>query len=335
LQQITNKQEALDAVNIDGMRLDECSDNLRNDKDVAIAAVKNREKAMMFVSEKLKSDKDVIRSALVRKSTLRSEEGIAFSFLPDKIKDNEIIVLMSIPMFGGAFQYISDRLKKDEDFIVEAALVNIEILRHVDSKFLKDENFIQKILDNLKRYLLSNKKDIAKFFHVTILDNENMIKEIIKKAGYENFKYASARLKESRDYALEIIPIAPKAYELLDSRFRDDKEVTISAVRKDGMNLRLASWRLREDKEIVLEAVKNNPHSLQFADDILQDDEELLSYVTKDDSYYYNMLDTRNGLRYDIPMLMTTDPVYYFKYIRYMKLKEQSLDTFEKMLRWD
>lgn len=335
MKKITNKQEALDAVMIDGMRLEECSVNLRNNKDVVIAAVKNREKAMMFVSEELKCNKDVIRSALVRRNTLRSEEGIAFSFLPDKIKDSEIIVLMSIPMFGGAFQYISERLKKDEDFLVDAALVNIKILKYIDKKFLKDENFIQRILDNLKRYILSSKKDIAKFFNVIILDNENMIKEIIKKAGYENFKYASARLKESRDYVLEIIPIVPKTYELIDSRFRDDKEVTLSAVRNDGMNLRLASWRLLEDKEIVIEAVKNNPHSLQFADDKLQDDEELLSYVTKDDSYYYNFLDTRNGLRYDIPMLMTTDPVYYFKYIRYMKMKEQSPDTFEKMLRWD
>ncbi len=114
-----------------------------------------------------------------------------------------------------------------------------------------------------------------------------------------------------------------------------NKQEALDAVRKEGMNLRLASWSLREDKEIVLEAVKNNPYALQFADEKLQEDKELLSYVTKNDSYYYNLVDPRNGFRYDIPMLSPNDPVYYFKYIRYMKMKEQNEDTFEKMLRWD
>ncbi|EIF51362.1 DUF4116 domain-containing protein [Sulfurovum sp. AR] len=114
-----------------------------------------------------------------------------------------------------------------------------------------------------------------------------------------------------------------------------NKEEAFNTVKTDGMQLRKCSGDLRNDKEIVLEAVKNNPHSLQFADDKLQNDEELLSYVTKDDSYYYNLVDPRNGFRYDIPLLSPNDPVYYFKYIRYMKMKEQNEDTFEKILRWD
>ena len=112
------------------------------------------------------------------------------------------------------------------------------------------------------------------------------------------------------------------------------KEKVLELVRQDGMNLRLAFWNLREDKEIVLEAVKNNPHALQFADDRLQKDEELLSYVTKDDYYYWNMIQN-NGYRYDIPMLSKYDPRYVYKYIDYMRLKERSPDTFEKILRWD
>ena len=84
-----------------------------------------------------------------------------------------------------------------------------------------------------------------------------------------------------------------------------------------------------------MEAVKNNSHSIQFTDDELQKDEELLSYVTKDDSYYWDLVDPRNGFKYSIPMLMQDDPDYFSKYIHFMKTKEQSPDTFEKMLRWD
>jgi len=121
-----------------------------------------------------------------------------------------------------------------------------------------------------------------------------------------------------------------------------DKEEILELVKQDGMNLRHANWDLKEDKEVVYEAIKNNISSFPFASEQLQQDEELLSYVqTKienlpnPDSYYYNMIDPKSGYRYDIPMLTTLDPVYYFKYVRYMKIKEQSSDTFEKILRWD
>ena len=114
-----------------------------------------------------------------------------------------------------------------------------------------------------------------------------------------------------------------------------NKEEILELVKQDGMNLRLAFWDLREDKEIVLEAVKNNPHSLQFAANELQDDIELLSYVSKNDSYYYHMLNPSTGTRYDIPMLRKVDPAYFYKYVDYMKMKEQSPNTFEKILRWD
>lgn len=121
-----------------------------------------------------------------------------------------------------------------------------------------------------------------------------------------------------------------------------DKEELLQLVKQDGMNLRHANWDLQEDKEVVFEAIKNNISSFPLASEKLQKDEELLAYMqTKiknlpnPDSYYYNMIDPKSGYRYDIPMLSTLDPVYYFKYVRYMKIKEQSSDTFEKILHWD
>lgn len=121
-----------------------------------------------------------------------------------------------------------------------------------------------------------------------------------------------------------------------------DKEEMLELVKQDGMNLRHANWDLQEDKDIVFEAIKNNISSFPFASVKLQKDEELFSYVQakikklpNPDSYYFHMLDPRSGYRYDIPMLMSSEPTYFYKYVDYMKLKERSPDTFEKILRWD
>ena len=59
------------------------------------------------------------------------------------------------------------------------------------------------------------------------------------------------------------------------------------------------------------------------------------SSVVKDDSYYFDLKDPRTGVRYDIPMLDTLSPGYYYDYIHYMKLKESSPNTFEKVMSWD
>ena len=57
--------------------------------------------------------------------------------------------------------------------------------------------------------------------------------------------------------------------------------------------------------------------------------------VKKDNNYYYNMKNPETGRRYDIPMLSTIDPGYYFKYVSYMQLKEDSPRTFEKIMSWE
>ena len=61
----------------------------------------------------------------------------------------------------------------------------------------------------------------------------------------------------------------------------------------------------------------------------------VLPLVEKDDSYYFNIIDPWRGNKYDIPMLSRLDPTYYFRYVYFMRIRETSPDTFEKMLRWD
>ena len=334
MKKITDKEEALKAVEQDGLKLEECSDELRNDKDVVLEAVRNREKAMKFVSEDLRNDEEVIRAALLRGTTYRSEMGIAFSFLSDKIKDNEEMALMSLGFFHGSFQYFSNRLKNDEDFLVKAVAINDRTLRFIDDRFKNDTNFIQKVIDNFDHYRLAYRKQFARSLGENITDNKEMMKQIIEKADFNNFQYASDQLKKDRDFIIELLPKAPGIYKFLYA-FSDDKEITLQAVKADGMNLRLAYWDLKEDKEVVLEAVRNNPHSMQFAGESLQDDEELWSYVTKNRSYYFDMIDHQTGFRYDIPMLDTMDPDYFAKYVRFMQIKERSPDTFDKIQRWD
>lgn len=114
-----------------------------------------------------------------------------------------------------------------------------------------------------------------------------------------------------------------------------DKEEALKMVGQDGMNLRLVSEELQNDREVVLAAIQNTPYAFQFASDALQKDEALSGLIDKNERYYFNMVDPRNGARYDIPLLIPSAPDYYSKYVHFMKIKERSPNTFERILRWD
>lgn len=75
---------------------------------------------------------------------------------------------------------------------------------------------------------------------------------------------------------------------------------------------------------------------------IKEEDEQTNNTVTGldkntklNDAFYYDIVNPDTGYRYDIPLLSTLDPEYFFKYVHYMKIRESSPDTFKKILNWD
>jgi len=54
----------------------------------------------------------------------------------------------------------------------------------------------------------------------------------------------------------------------------------------------------------------------------------------KDDDYFATV-DPKTGRRFNIPMLSTKDKQYFVKYVKYMKIREQKPEYFEKILNWE
>ena len=57
---ITDKTEALAAVNNDGFALEHVSDELKADKEVVMAAVKNDGDALEYASDELQADPEIL-----------------------------------------------------------------------------------------------------------------------------------------------------------------------------------------------------------------------------------------------------------------------------------
>jgi len=68
----------------------------------------------------------------------------------------------------------------------------------------------------------------------------------------------------------------PTFYYKLFHVYKDDYDIVLAVVVKNGLELQLASDRLKDNEEIVLAAVVKNGLALQFASDRLKDNEEIV-----------------------------------------------------------
>jgi hypothetical protein len=72
------------------------------------------------------------------------------------------------------------------------------------------------------------------------------------------------------------VKIHPTNLGCLKKRYRDDKDVVLAAVTKNGKALKFASVRLQNDKDVVLAAVTQNGKALEFASVRLQNDKDVV-----------------------------------------------------------
>lgn len=73
-----------------------------------------------------------------------------------------------------------------------------------------------------------------------------------------------------------------------------------------------------------------------FPNKINEDSYDIQQKNTKmSNAEYFDIIDPNTGVRYDIPMLASTDPDYFHSYIYYMKIRERSPETFERILNWE
>lgn len=68
----------------------------------------------------------------------------------------------------------------------------------------------------------------------------------------------------------------PYLLRLLPFYLKNDREIVLKAIQKDGLLIRFASKKLKNDKEIVLEAVKQNGLALKFVSRKLRNNKDIV-----------------------------------------------------------
>ncbi len=187
---------------------------IRDDKDIALEAVRNNGYVLKYVPEKLKDD-DVILAAI------RSERFKESKYSPEDIlkncsefKNNKKLVLEAIKENFSVFEsrLISEELKKDKNIISQAirySRYDIELSNAISYlKGLKEKELLNKELVDVMAQKIYENPRIYKELPVSYFKEEN--KEVLKNFNYAVKQSLADRVKGNvtkadEDYANEMM----------------------------------------------------------------------------------------------------------------------------------
>ncbi len=94
-----------------GGSLQYASNELKSDKDVVMAAVKQVGWTLHYATNELKNDRDVVMSAVI-------QDGHALRYSSQKLKNDEKVVMTAVKNNPDSFYWASDLLRNNSDFIL-------------------------------------------------------------------------------------------------------------------------------------------------------------------------------------------------------------------------
>ena len=107
------REKWVNEVKKNGYVLEICSNALRNDKEIVLAAVRKSGYALEYASDTLKNDREIVLVAV-------RQNGWVLKYASEELKNDREIVLTAVRRNGGALQYASEELRNDKGIVLVA-----------------------------------------------------------------------------------------------------------------------------------------------------------------------------------------------------------------------
>jgi hypothetical protein len=121
------------------------SDELRDNKEFMLEAIKINIMALQYASERIKNDKDFIINAIY-------QDCDAFVIASNELRGNEEVALVAANEHIHMIKFASDKLRDDEQFLCK--IHNIKTIKHKSRLFFYLSKRIQNEIENNSKYLI-------------------------------------------------------------------------------------------------------------------------------------------------------------------------------------
>lgn len=161
----------------------------------------------------------------------------------------------------------------DKDFITAAACggdeeATEEFFNSIEYQHLSsDRDFMRIVIASNPTAFQSASSDLR--------EDKEFLRDVLSEAmshqAEQICEHLSYKLKQDKQFALEVVQIYGGLIEHFDEEIRADKAIAIKAVSDSGSALQHISRDLRNDKDLVLEAVRRDRYSIHHASDEIQE----------------------------------------------------------------
>ena len=261
------------------------SEELKNNPEVVLAAVKQNYNALEYASGEIKSNPEFMLEAL--KQYYR-----VLQYASGDLKSDFAFMLEAVKQNGFTLEYASEELRSNPEIVMEAVKHDYHILQYASKELRSNPTFMLKAV----------KKDYhaLQYAGEELKSNPEIIMEAVKQNGLA-LQYASDELKSNPEivmravkqnyYALifasqelknnpEVVMTAVQSFNNLLDEYRKDSQTDFNQLRNEiedcGTPLRCASDELRKNPEFMLEAIKVCEYVMIDADPTLKQDKKFV-----------------------------------------------------------
>ena len=264
----------------------ELSDEMKNDKDIALCAMNNTVQGSAFkdmpqcmrddkdismirmikdhgwdypiLSDILKNDKDIVYTAI----KYCPQTGHIMKNMPNELKNDRAFMIRLINEFSGIYPKISLKLQKDKEIANLAFSKYGEGKKYADNSIMKKEKTLSIVLgDGSKLHSLSdefkNDKDVV-------------IYAIYGERGFTAFDYIGDTLKNDKEFMnlMKKLKESNISLKYAPVDIRNNRDIIKRYICEEGRTeeFQYASDKIRNDKEFIIDLIEQNSEELFIVD---------------------------------------------------------------------
>lgn len=317
---ITKRSTALIKLAQDGSKLSNCSDEIKNERDLVLIAVKNNGIALLYAEKKFRDDHEMVREAVKTygdilgylNNSFCSDKTIALvavensplvvEYLSEELRNDKDIAKVALNQDGAAMEFFNQKIKCNIELALSAVNNNWEAIQFVDPVLFKSKslrlaaiNGFLNYIEKYNHYYPSKQFDFADLYNEW-LDDRDIAILLSKHISISNL---NDELRSDKELILLIFQDSPYGYDSIGPELHNDKEVALQVI-KSGITPKLLfaflAAELKEDKDILYNLVSNYPDFYKKLPKRFKDDEDFVMLATSLDGDLYSYLPTRYRL---------------------------------------
>jgi len=228
---LNNKASLIKLLNNKCVRFFEIADELKNDRELSLLAVKKDGTNFKYINSEFQKDREIIVAAIKYR---HADFDYIHKHIPSEILNEREIAEYILKHGFDTLKYLDPNYADDKDLLLKLKVVALESM---SERLKKDREIVL--------YCVSELGNKLQFASTDLQDDYDVVLTAVKNEG-NALKYASERLRTDPKIVKAAIRNEWDAASHMSDEARSNKDIILYAIKKDFNNLEYASPELQE-----------------------------------------------------------------------------------------